>query len=219
MKIYSYYGCICQSNGTVMQTQNLPTDLLRTFVTVTDLGGYTRAAESLGRTQPAISLQMRRLEKIVGTTLITQKGRTFQLTEQGETLSRYAREILRLNDEAIGRFHPATATGVIRVGLPTDFAVAYLQRALTEFSMSHDDIDLEIRCDLSRVLLDALHRDDLDIVAGAFGDMRQGAAADAAEPVDTNSHGHGRCSCSCLVRLIGGRPPAENPERRDLAGC
>ena len=87
-----------------MQSTNLPTDLLRTFVTVLDLGGYTRAAELLGRTQPAISLQMRRLEGIVGTKLVTLQGRDLRLTEDGEILSMYARQILRLNDDAVAKF-------------------------------------------------------------------------------------------------------------------
>src|SRR3546814_12547423 len=65
---------------------NFQTDLLRTFVTVVDLGAYTKAGGALGRTQPAISLQMRRLEELVGAPLVKQTGRTLLLTSEGEML-------------------------------------------------------------------------------------------------------------------------------------
>jgi DNA-binding transcriptional LysR family regulator len=139
-------------------------DLLRTFVTVIDLGGYTKAGEALGRTQPAISLQMRRLEEIVDTKLINQHGRRLELTEQGEMLAVYARQILCLNDEALARFRRTETAGTIRVGLPTDYAVAFLQRVMTEYAMRHPEVKLEIRCGLSDSLLGALHKDELDIV-------------------------------------------------------
>ncbi len=147
-----------------MNNPNLPTELLRTFVTVIDLGGFTKAGTVLGRTQPAISLQMRRLEQLVDAKLIHQVGRSLQLTEQGEMLAVYARQILCLNDEAVARFRSRNAAGTLRVGLPTDYAVAFLQRMMTEYAAGHPEVRLEIRCELSRELLDDLRKDELDIV-------------------------------------------------------
>jgi len=89
-----------------MKIINLPTDLLRTFVTVVEVEGFTKAADILGRTQPAISLQVQRLEQLVGHKLILRVGKNVSLTEQGESLTVYARQILRLNDIAIARFEP-----------------------------------------------------------------------------------------------------------------
>jgi len=83
---------------------NLPTELLRTFVTVIEVESYTHAAELLGRTQPAISLQMKRLEELVGAPLIVRKGRGVALTERGEAMIGHARQILRLNDIAVSLF-------------------------------------------------------------------------------------------------------------------
>src|SRR3546814_13109856 len=91
---------------------NFQTDLLRTFVTVVDLGAYTKAGGALGRTQPAISLQMRRLEELVGAPLVKQTGRTLLLTSEGEMLLSYAREILCLNDEAASYFNRSKIAGV-----------------------------------------------------------------------------------------------------------
>ncbi len=143
---------------------NLPTDLLRTLVTVIDLGGFTRAGEALGRTQPAISLQIRRLEDLVGVKLISMLGKTPKLTPEGEVLSLYARQILSLNDEAIGNFRRNRDTRVIRVGLPTDYSAAFLQGTLTDFARQNPKIRLEIRCELSTRLLDDLRAGELDIV-------------------------------------------------------
>lgn len=146
-----------------MRSINLPTDLLRAFVTVIDLGGYTRAADALGRTQPAISLQMKRLEELLGARLLTHEGRELKLTEEGEALAVYARQLLRLNDEAVARLKGRAARGQLRVGLPTDFSVAFLQEAIADFQNAQAKVTMSITCDLSRRVLELLHADELDI--------------------------------------------------------
>lgn len=146
-----------------MRAINLPTDLLRAFVSVIDLRGYTRAADALGRTQPAISLQMKRLEELLDSRLISHEGRELKLTEEGEALAVYARQILRLNDEAVARMKGRQAKGQLRVGLPTDFSVAYLQEAIADFMRGNVKVTMSINCDLSRNLLNMLHSDELDI--------------------------------------------------------
>lgn len=101
---------------------NIPTDLLRTFVTVVDLGGLTRAARNLGRTQPAVSLQIRRLEDLLHTKLIRTEGRQISLTEAGMALSPQARQMLRLNDDIVAHFADHALEGGLRVGMPADHA-------------------------------------------------------------------------------------------------
>lgn len=143
---------------------NLQTDLLRTFVSVIELGGHSKAGAALGRSQPAISLQIRRLEELVGAQLLVQNGRSIQPTTDGEVLLTYAREVIRLNDEAMSYFRRGNLAGVLRIGLPSDYAVAFLQNALTTFTRNHPEALLEIHCDLSRDLLRQLSADELDIV-------------------------------------------------------
>lgn len=147
-----------------MRSINLPTDLLRAFVSVIDLGGYTRAADALGRTQPAISLQMKRLEDLLDARLLVHEGRELKLTEQGEALAVHARQLLRLNDEAVAQLKGRSAKGQLRVGLPTDFSVAFLQDSIVDFAGEQAKVVLSITCDLSRKLMDLLHADELDIV-------------------------------------------------------
>jgi len=79
--------------------RNIPTDLLRTFVTVLDLGSHSRAGERLGRSQPTVSLQIRRLQHLLDTTLLEKSAGESRLTEDGETVAAYARRMLALNFE------------------------------------------------------------------------------------------------------------------------
>lgn len=143
---------------------NLQTDLLRTFVSVVELGGHTKAGVALGRSQPAISLQISRLEELVGANLLVKEGRAILPTQEGEKLLTFAREIVRINDEAAHYFRRGDLSGVLRIGLPTDYAMAFLQDTLAKFVLSHPDVDLEVHCDLSRRLHEQMRADELDII-------------------------------------------------------
>lgn len=151
---------------------NLQTDLLRTFVSVVELGGHSKAGAMLGRSQPAISLQISRLEELVGAALLIKKGRAIQPTADGEVLLAYAREVVRINDEAMSHFRRSVMTGMLRIGLPSDYAVAFLQNALTDFTRSHPEVNLEIHCDLSREILRQLSADELDIIVAMMPSPR-----------------------------------------------
>lgn len=151
-----------------MRLLNLPMDLLRSFVTVIEVESYTRAADLLGRTQPAISLQIRRLEDLVGQKLIVQKGRQISLTEQGETLAQHARQILRLNDVAITQFNRTEDGAGLRIGLPLDYAVDLLQDAVMGLIRRRPEVQVEIQCALSNDLIEALHKDEIDIIVALF---------------------------------------------------
>lgn len=147
---------------------NLPTELLRTFVTVIEVESYTHAANLLGRTQPAISLQMKRLEELVGQPLVQRHGRNVALTERGESLIDHARQILRLNDLAVSQFNTGSGDNALRIGLPVDYGVRMLQSCLTDLIGQNPGKRTEIRCDLSRNLIDALRQDELDVAVGLY---------------------------------------------------
>lgn len=149
---------------------NLPTDLLRSFIAVVELGGHSKAGVALGRSQPAISLQIRRLEELVRASVLLYQGRAIVLTPAGEALLSYAREIVRINDEAVNYFHRSHRTGVLRVGLPTDYAAAFLQATLTRFIQGHGEVQLEVRCSLSRELHEQLCADELDVIVAVMSE-------------------------------------------------
>lgn len=153
-----------------MRTVNLPTDLLRTFITVIEVKSHTRAADLLNRSQPAVSLQIKRLEDLVGYKLIRQKGRTMQVSEKGEALAMHARQILRLNDMAMGLFERPDVETNLRIGLPLDYGVRMLQTEVTNLLRENANLRLTIRCDLSQNLHDALLRDELDIIVALYQD-------------------------------------------------
>ncbi len=157
-----------------MSPVNLSTELLRAFITVIEVASFTRAAEILGRTQPAISLQVKRLEDTVGYALIERKGKEISLTERGEALAVHARQMLRLNDLAMAQFEQSNPASKLRVGLPVDYAVNTLQSCLTAVVREFADVQIEIRCDLSKNLLSAMRSNELDIAVALFdGDDQQ----------------------------------------------
>jgi DNA-binding transcriptional LysR family regulator len=152
----------------MMVAVNLPTDVLRTFLAVIDLGSFTKAGVLLGRTQPAISLQIRKLEELVGKTLMDTTGRNIALTRDGENLARYSRQLLAMNDEIVARLQHKEWTGHLRVGLPNDYAVAFFQTALAQFSKLHPETEMSIQCDTSEELLPMFERDELDLAVAMF---------------------------------------------------
>lgn len=127
----------------------LDLDLLRSFVTVVDLGGFTRAGERLGRTQSAVSLQIKRLEDQVGRPLIARGPRHFALTGEGQRLLPHARQMLRMNDAAVADMAEPEVAGRVRLGVPEDFATVHLPTVLAEFADAHPKVELEVTCDLT----------------------------------------------------------------------
>jgi DNA-binding transcriptional LysR family regulator len=139
-------------------------ECLKTFVAVVDAGGFTRASEQLFRTQPAISLRMKRLEELVGTTLFERKSRKILLTADGKLLLEYARRIVALAEEAFVTVAEASIQGVVRLGTPSDFAATFLPKLLALYSRSYPKVQLEVRCDSSPNLKTARSDKDLDII-------------------------------------------------------
>lgn len=142
---------------------NLELDLLRTFVTGLDLGSYAKAAERLGRSQSAISLQLRKLEEQTGRSLLRKQGRGLALTEEGEVMLSYARRLLELNDEAVAALQVPFLEGWVRLGLPQDFAESWLPDVLGRFARAHPQVRVEARVDRSATLLEAVNLGQLDL--------------------------------------------------------
>lgn len=139
-------------------------DLLKTFVSVVDAGGFTRAGERVHRTQSTVSQQIRKLEAAAGAPLILREGRGVRLTAEGERLVGYARRILALSEEALHVVGTTTEAEQVRLGLTEDFAIAELTGLVSQFAKMRPDCRLDVRCDLSVALEAGLERGDLDIV-------------------------------------------------------
>ncbi|MDP2259412.1 MAG: LysR substrate-binding domain-containing protein [Caulobacter sp.] len=154
---------ITESNGMADRLVNLDIDLLRAFVTVVETGSFTRTAALLGRTQPAVSLQIRRLEEQLRSPLFDRGGKGFGLTTEGAGLLPQARRLLRLNDEIVSTLGEGDLAGEVRFGAPEDIATMHLPGILGAFARSHPRIRLSVTCDYTANLLDQMSRGMLDL--------------------------------------------------------
>lgn len=141
----------------------LDLELLRSFVSVVDSGGFTRAGERVHRTQSTVSQQIKRLEEDVGQVLLHRDGKDVRPTEAGERLLSYARRLLSLAEEARDVLRQPDSVGAIRLGIPEDFAAYRLAKLLGAFSRSHPGLRLDVRADQSKFLKRDLERGELDL--------------------------------------------------------
>ncbi|WP_291377985.1 MULTISPECIES: LysR substrate-binding domain-containing protein [Achromobacter] len=141
----------------------LDLDLLHSFVSVVDAGGFTAAGERVHRSQSTVSQQIRKLEETLECPLFLREGRQVQLTEEGERLLGYARRMLALSTEVREAVSGRKRVDVIRLGIPDDFAVDALTAVVAAFARARPAVQLSVRCDLTAVLTRSLERGDLDV--------------------------------------------------------
>lgn len=146
-----------------MSLPNLDMDVMRTFLAAQQLGSLNRAAERVGRSQSAVSQQMRKLEEQMGEPMFRRKGRGLVLTEAGELVCSYARRLVDLNDEAVRAVQGARVSGAVRFGLPGDFAETWLPAALGQFKRTHPAVRVEVTVERNGALLERLDRGELDL--------------------------------------------------------
>jgi DNA-binding transcriptional LysR family regulator len=144
--------------------QDLPLELLRTFVATVDTGSMARAAKVVARTPSAVSLQMSRLGELVGQPLFRRQGRAQVLTRAGELLVPHAREILNASERALAALSDERLEGPVRFGAVQDLADAILPRALADFSQQYPGVVLHVQVAQSAVLLEQAVKGELDFV-------------------------------------------------------
>jgi DNA-binding transcriptional LysR family regulator len=151
---------------------SLEIDLLRSFVAIAEAKALSRAAARIGRTQSALSQQMKRLEEIVDQPLFQRTGRGVVLTNPGERLLLHAQRILRLHDEAMADLCGKGLSGSIRFGCPDDYAAVFLPALLREFSMRHPHALVEVVCAPTPRLIEELEKRALDVALVSLPDER-----------------------------------------------
>lgn len=124
--------------------RNLDLTALRSFVTVADAGGVTKAAGYLHLTQSAVSMQLKRLEESIGVSLIDRSGRGVALTGSGEQLLGYARRILSLNDEVWSRLTDQAFEGELVLGVPHDIIFPAIPQVLKRFSAAYPRMRVQL---------------------------------------------------------------------------
>lgn len=143
--------------------RNFDMDLLRSLVALADLGSLKSAAARVGRSQAALSLQMRKLEAQAAEPIFRSDSRKLVLTEGGEILLSYARRILALNDEARHALRKSQFCGEVRFGASQDFGESWLPPVLAQFRRTHASVGLEIRVDGGTKLVAAVDAGEIDL--------------------------------------------------------
>jgi DNA-binding transcriptional LysR family regulator len=148
----------------------LDADLLRAFVLIAEGRSFTEAAEMVGRTQSAVSMQIKRLEETLGQTVLSRgKGGDVELTPHGEFLLTHARQILSLNDEVVAMFRAPALAGTVRLGTPDDYAFGYLPPILKRFADTHPAVQVDVLCAPSNELIGRLKDGELDLTLTSEG--------------------------------------------------
>lgn len=141
----------------------LEIDVLRTFVAIADTGSFSAAADAVFRTPSAVSMQIKKLEEQLGATLFLRDARSVTLTQGGETLLSYARRIIALSNEAVGRFRMPGLTGVVRLGAPDDIGERFMPSILRRFAEVYPSIMVDLTVDTSTNLRRRLQEQRLDL--------------------------------------------------------
>src|SRR6202041_3132303 len=175
--------------------------LLRSLTSVADTGSITETARQLGRTQPAMSLQIQRLEEITGKALFRHEGRRMQLTQDGDMVLGYARTILRLHDELLSRLSSPDVQGHVVVGVPDLYAAYMLPSVLSVFKEAFPRIRVEVRCALSTPTVDRVRRGEVDVALVTRMNNFTGGLVIHQEQLVWIVGGHSRAQFEDPVRL------------------
>jgi DNA-binding transcriptional LysR family regulator len=154
--------------------RNLDLTALRSFAMVAEAGGVTRAAARLNLTQSAVSMQLKRLEDSLGQPLLDRSGRAPQLTSQGELLLSYARRLIALNDEALGRLTGRAFEGEVTLGVPSDIVYPHIPGVLQRFARDYPRVKVQLVSSYTRRLHAMRERGEADLILTTEDDPRPG---------------------------------------------
>jgi DNA-binding transcriptional LysR family regulator len=143
---------------------DVDTASLRTFVAVAESGSFSGTGALIGRSQSAVSGQIRKLEQTFGRRLLDRDTRNVRLTQDGERLLVHARSMIAAADAMLARFRAGDLRGEVRFGSPEDFASAYLPDILAVFAAAHDAVQLHVSCKLTLPLIEEFRAGAQDLI-------------------------------------------------------
>jgi DNA-binding transcriptional LysR family regulator len=139
-------------------------DVLKTFAAIAETGSFSKAADKVFRTPSAVSMQIKKLEEILGVSVLQRDSRSVELTQDGELLLSYARRILALSNEMMARFLMPDIEGSVVLGAPDDYGNKLLPTVLKRFAETHPNVSVDVVMDSSASLLERFDRGELDVV-------------------------------------------------------
>ena len=163
--------------------RNLDLTALRSFVAVADAGGVTRASGFLNLTQSAVSMQIKRLEEMLGVEVLDRSGRQVSLTAAGEQLLGYARKMLSLNDEVMGRLTRDPHEGEIVLGVPHDIVYPVIPQVLQHFARAFPKMKITLISSFTRVLKQQFGRGECDVILTTEDSVEAGGVTLAELPL------------------------------------
>ncbi|WP_101068793.1 LysR family transcriptional regulator [Roseovarius salinarum] len=155
--------------------RNLDTTTLRSFMAVADHGGVTRAAATLNLTQSAVSMQLKRLEETLGLALLDRGNRRVTLTPAGEQLLGYARRMIALNDEAVGRLTDTVWEGEVTLGVPHDIVYPVIPRVLQQFNAAFPRVKVNLNSSHTTELRRAHDKGEVELILTTEAEVGPGA--------------------------------------------
>jgi DNA-binding transcriptional LysR family regulator len=158
---------------------DVDTSLLRTFVVLAETGSFSRTGGRIGRSQSAVSGQIRKLEEMFGRQLLDRDTRNVRLTAEGERLLVHARAMVAQADAMLARFRAPEIAGEVRFGSPEDFASAYLPDILGVFAVAHPAVELHVTCQLTLPLVEEFEAGGQDLIIVKQDPARRYAGARA----------------------------------------
>lgn len=138
--------------------------LLKTFLVLAQTKNFTKAANKLYRSQSAISLQIGRLEALLGKALFVRDQRHVSLTVEGEELVAYAKHMLQLEEKMLKHFQKPHIKGKVTFGTPEDLATVYLPGILANFVDTYPEVLIDVRCEFTLDLLKGFDQGLYDLV-------------------------------------------------------
>ncbi len=127
--------------------------LLRSFIAVVECGSVILAGGRVGRSQSAVSMQIQRLEEQVGRPLFNRDGRALRPNAAGEELLLHARRLPRLSNEAMASLRQPEDAGLVRLGVPEDYAEYLAFPVLARFAAAHPLAEIEVFSEPSSTLI------------------------------------------------------------------
>jgi DNA-binding transcriptional LysR family regulator len=136
---------------------------LRTLIAIAEMGSFTGAAGVLGKTQAAVSIQMRSLEERIGRDIFTRESRSSRLTELGQQILAHARKMVVLSDETLAAFEAHKAEGSVCLGIPSDYADKFLPGILTSFYHANPAVEVSVTMEPSHRLAELIRTGHIDV--------------------------------------------------------
>jgi DNA-binding transcriptional LysR family regulator len=163
--------------------RHLDLTALRSFITVSETGGVTRAANQLNLTQSAVSMQLKRLEEALGQPLIDRSGRGVALTAQGEQLVTYGRRLIALNDELWGRMTNQEFEGELHLGVPHDIIYPHVPRILQRFAAEYPRMKVQLHSSNTADLKPRHAQGELDVILTTEAGIDAGGETLESQPL------------------------------------